>query len=61
MYKRQVFMCGGDLFTSNAMIMTIGALEKKVTWLDALLVNKSPPHINTKVKATPKHAPINIL
>ena len=28
-------MAGGDLFTSNAMIMTIGALEKKVTWLDA--------------------------
>ena len=27
----------------------------------ALLVNKSPPHINTKLKATPKHAPINIL
>lgn len=33
-----VFMCGGDLFTSNAMIMTIGALEKKVTWLDALKI-----------------------
>lgn len=31
-------MCGGDLFTSNAMIMTIGALEKKVTWLDALKI-----------------------
>ncbi len=27
----------------------------------ALLVNKSPPHIKTKLKATPKHAPINIL
>ena len=26
-----VFMCGGDLFTSNAMIMTIGAMEKKVS------------------------------
>ena len=33
-----VFMCGGDLFTSNAMIMTIGALEKKVTWLDAIKI-----------------------
>ena len=33
-----VFMCGGDLFTSNAMIMTIGALEKKVTWLDAVKI-----------------------
>lgn len=33
-----VFMCGGDLFTSNAMIMTIGALEKKVSWLDALKI-----------------------
>ena len=31
-------MCGGDLFTSNAMIMTIGALEKKVTWLDAVKI-----------------------
>jgi nitrite transporter NirC len=33
-----VFMAGGDLFTSNAMIMTIGALEKKVTWLDAVKI-----------------------
>lgn len=33
-----VFMAGGDLFTSNAMIMTIGALEKKVTWLDAFKI-----------------------
>lgn len=33
-----VFMCGGDLFTSNAMIMTVGALEKKVTWLDAIKI-----------------------
>ena len=33
-----VFMCGGDLFTSNAMIMTVGALEKKVSWLDALKI-----------------------
>ena len=33
-----VLMAGGDLFTSNAMIMTIGALEKKVSWLDALKI-----------------------
>lgn len=33
-----VFMAGGDLFSSNAMIMTIGALEKKVTWLDAVKI-----------------------
>ena len=33
-----VFMAGGDLFTSNAMIMTIGALEKTVTWLDAVKI-----------------------
>mgnify|MGYP004565582543 CR=1 FL=1 len=33
-----VFMAGGDLFTSNAMIMTVGALEKKVTWLDAVKI-----------------------
>ena len=33
-----VFMAGGDLFTSNAMIMTIGALENKVTWLDAVKI-----------------------
>ncbi len=29
-------MAGGDLFTSNAMIMTMGALEKTVTWVDAI-------------------------
>lgn len=33
-----VFMCGGDLFTSNAMIMTVGALEKKTSWLDAIKI-----------------------
>lgn len=33
-----VFMCGGDLFTSNAMIMTVGALEKVVTWVDAIKI-----------------------
>ena len=33
-----VFMGGGDLFRSNAMIMTIGALEKKVSWLDGLKI-----------------------
>lgn len=33
-----VLMAGGDLFTSNAMIMTIGAFEKKVTWLDAVKI-----------------------
>ena len=33
-----VFMAGGDLFTSNAMIMTVGALKKKVTWLDAVRI-----------------------
>lgn len=33
-----VLMAGGDLFTSNAMIMTIGAFEKKVTWVDAVKI-----------------------
>ncbi|MBU3132264.1 formate/nitrite transporter family protein [Clostridium gasigenes] len=33
-----VLMAGGDLFTSNAMIMTLGGLEKKVTWKDALTI-----------------------
>ena len=33
-----VLMAGGDLFTSNAMIMTMGALEKTVTWIDALKI-----------------------
>jgi len=29
-----VIMAGADLFTGNNMIMTIGMLEKKVTWID---------------------------
>lgn len=33
-----VLMAGGDLFTSNSMIMTFGALEKKVTWQDAITI-----------------------
>lgn len=33
-----VLMAGGDLFTSNSMIMTMGALEKSVTWMDALKI-----------------------
>jgi len=33
-----VLMAGGDLFTSNAMIMTMGALEKTVTWVDAVKI-----------------------
>lgn len=33
-----VLMAGGDLFTSNAMIMTMGALEKTITWIDAIKV-----------------------
>lgn len=33
-----VLMAGGDLFTSNALIMTIGKLENKVTWKDALTI-----------------------
>ncbi|ATD54534.1 formate/nitrite transporter family protein [Clostridium chauvoei] len=33
-----VLMAGGDLFTSNSMIMTMGALEKTVTWVDAIQI-----------------------
>ncbi|GAB6167807.1 formate/nitrite transporter family protein [Clostridium carnis] len=33
-----VLMAGGDLFTSNALIMTMGALEKTVTWVDAIKI-----------------------
>ncbi|MGL5353246.1 MAG: formate/nitrite transporter family protein [Clostridium sp.] len=33
-----VLMAGGDLFTSNAMIMTFGGLEKKVTWKNAMSI-----------------------
>lgn len=31
-----VLVCGSDLFTSNTMIMPIGALEKKVSWKSVL-------------------------
>lgn len=33
-----VLMAGGDLFTSNSMIMTFGALEKSVLWMDAVKI-----------------------
>ncbi|MBQ6820325.1 MAG: formate/nitrite transporter family protein [Clostridium sp.] len=33
-----VLMAGGDLFTSNAMIMIMGALEKTITWVDAIKI-----------------------
>ncbi len=33
-----VLMAGSELFTGNNMIMTIGALEKKVTWMGAMNV-----------------------
>ena len=44
-----VFMAGGDLFTSNAMIMTVGALEKKVTWLDAVKIYISSDRLYVKL------------
>ena len=31
-----VLVCGSDLFTSNTMIMPVGALEKKVSWKSVL-------------------------
>lgn len=31
-----VIMAGSELFTGNNMVMTIGALEKKVTWMDSI-------------------------
>lgn len=31
-----VIMAGADLFTGNNLVMTIGALEKQVTWVDVL-------------------------
>lgn len=31
-----VIMAGSELFTGNNMIMTIGSLEKKVSWLDSI-------------------------
>lgn len=33
-----VIFVGSELFTGNNFIMTVGALEKKVSWLDALRV-----------------------
>jgi nitrite transporter len=33
-----VLMAGSELFTGNNMIMTIGALEKKVTWMGAVRI-----------------------
>ena len=33
-----VIMAGVDLFTSNSLVMLIGALYKKVTWLDLLKI-----------------------
>lgn len=33
-----VIFAGSELFTGNNMVMTIGALSKKVTWIDAIKV-----------------------
>lgn len=33
-----VIFAGSELFTGNNMIMTIGALSKKVTWVDAIKI-----------------------
>lgn len=33
-----VMVAGSELFTGTNMVMTIGALEKKVTWLDAIKI-----------------------
>lgn len=33
-----VLMAGGDLFTSNALILTMGTLEKAITFVDAIKV-----------------------
>jgi len=33
-----VLMAGADLFTSNNMIMTIGMLEKKATWIETIKI-----------------------
>lgn len=33
-----VIMAGSELFTGNNLIMTVGALDKKVTWIDTLKV-----------------------
>ncbi len=33
-----VIMAGSELFTGNNLIMVVGALDKKVTWLDAVKI-----------------------
>lgn len=33
-----VIMAGSELFTGNNFVMTVGALDKKVTWVDTLYV-----------------------
>lgn len=33
-----VLVAGGELFTGNNMIMTVGSLEKEVTWFDTLKI-----------------------
>lgn len=33
-----VIMAGSELFTGNNLIMTVGALDKKVSWMDAIKV-----------------------
>lgn len=33
-----VIMAGSELFTGNNLIMTVGALDRKVTWMDAVKV-----------------------
>jgi len=33
-----VIMAGSELFTGNNLIMTVGALDKKISWMDALKV-----------------------
>lgn len=33
-----VLVAGGELFTGNNMIMTVGSLEKEVSWIDTLKV-----------------------
>ncbi len=33
-----VIMAGSELFTGNNLIMTVGALDKKVSWIDAIKV-----------------------
>lgn len=33
-----VIMAGSELFTGNNLIMTVGALDKKVSWMDAIKI-----------------------